>query len=339
MFSTGDFNYATKFVAGLGHYLNRTLPLNYTVTDLSTFMSLLNLTDNLLSLAPNVEDVPRFDSLLSGLYARIFNANVNLTNDIRNIIFSYLSDILADTVGLAGFDPSVFLTNFAGDQNFANAAFGSATLPSNKNSDLTLTVVAAANNLRVLFAKEIYTRFLASGVKQSTSVVNMASPSVVITKDVSASLPTNAKFQLSFVRDPRAYNKPGQTVINSQIVSLAAKGQGNATYVFPTGATPINITVPWVYVPFSLANGTTYQQSCVVNSYTNNTWNTSATCKISANSNTNNSYVVCSEFSTIGVSCKNARLDPSIFITKNTTNSAFFSVASALIALVAFLLF
>jgi hypothetical protein len=324
MFTTSDYTYITKYVAGLDNYLNRTLPLNASVSDFNTLINLLNVTDNLLRLAPNVNGVPRFDTLLSGLYNRINNASINLTSDVRNMIISFLTDILQNSVGLSGFDPLAFLTNYAGDQNLTNTNFGSATVASNRIVDINLIV---ARSSRVLFAKEVYNRFLASGVNPATSIVNMASPSAYITKDVSAALPTNAKFQLSFVRDSRLYNQPGQTVINSQIISLVAKGQGNATYTFPPGVTAINITIPWVYVPFKLANATNYT-SCVVNTYNNNSWTPSTTCKVSANSNQGNAYVVCSEFSTIGVSCKNARVDPSIFITNNTnSNSAFFSVA------------
>jgi len=336
MFPVKDIEYMNQWIIGLNLYLNRVFPTNTIVSDLNTFMTLMNMTDNLLTFAPNVQIDGKFSVLLENLYDLILNANVTITEQTRLLIFNFISDMITESYGDSGVDPIESLLAFSGDAPVNTTNFGSVTSASNPRADITLSVTSR----RVLLATAIYTRFLAATNNTSSSNgLNMASPTAVVPKEVSASLPTNAKFQLTFIRDPRTYSKPGVPVMNSQIVTISARST-NYTYNFPNGAAPINITVPWAFVPFNMVNQSTYQQSCSVYTYTNNTWNITNACKVANTTNNMNATVQCTQFSTFGVSCKNARADiSSNFAKKNTTNSSFVAFAYALFLVLGLLLF
>jgi hypothetical protein len=336
IFSLKDIEYMNQWIIGLNNYLNRAFPINTLVSDLNTFMTLMNMTDSLLTFAPNVQINENFAILLENLYDLILTANVTVNEQTRLLIFNFVNDMITESYGDSGVNPIDTIMTFSGDSTINTTNFGSVTAASNPKADITLSVTSR----RVLLATSIYSRFLASTSNTTgTNGMNMAAPTVVVPKSVSASLPTSAKFQLTFIRDPRTYSKPGAPVMNSQIITVSARSN-NLTYLFPTGATPLNITIPWAFVPLNIVNQSTYQQSCSVYSYTNSTWNVSNTCRVSNTTNNMNAVIECSQFSTLGVSCKNARVDISSIYTKNSTaNSSFIAFAYGLILVLGLLLF
>jgi hypothetical protein len=336
MFTTKDHEYAIRWAHAIESWMNTFYPVSTPVSDIDTFYAFVDMTDNLISLSPNVnlDQQTYMTSVIDGITDRIFNTNITVTDEVTNKIFSFINEILNNTNGLTGLDPTEVLSSFAGNKTVINDNYGSLSSASNKNIDISLSFISA----RVLFAKNLYNRFLADASKDG---VNMASPKAIVPKDVSASLPTSAKYQLSFIRDPKPYNKPNSVFINSQVVTVTAKGTGNTTYNFPTGASAYTVYIPWTYIPFTVQNKN-YTQNCVVNSYTNSTWSKSNYCKFDISTNENNAVVLCTEFSTFGVSCKNAKADASVFNTKtksNGSNSSIITISSILIALVGLLLF
>jgi hypothetical protein len=335
MFATKDLFYLSNYSAGIISYLNNTIPLNIQISNSTTFFTLLNITDTLLSLATYIDVSGSIQDVLNQLYARIFNANVTLDDNTRRIIMDYFSDIISDSFALPGLDPSLLLTTFSGDTPLNANNFGSTTASSNPKLDISLTFPSSKRSIRRI----LIDRFLAVQNKNVSTGINMASPSAIIPKEVSASLPSNVKFQMTFIRDPKVYIKPRSTYINSQVVTITAKAS-NITYNFPNGSSPINITIPWAYVPLAMPNGVSYQVGCAVYNYINSFWTNTNSCVITNSTNSYSANIQCSSFATYGVSCFNAKVNISnVFSTKNkTSNSSILSLAYTFILLLGFML-
>jgi hypothetical protein len=333
MYTEKDQIYALAWVQGTDSWVR-----SLNVTDEKTFLALVKIAKYIINFSGTVSESYRvgMEKAVSNIVNKILNAQVTNTDAVSKAIQGLTIDILSGSAGLAGVDITQIISAY-GNATVNTTDFGFTSAASNPKADVTLQI---GSNRRVLVA-QLYNRFL----QTVNSKLNIASPKAVIPKDVSASLPTNARFDLTFIRNPKAYNRPAPaTYINSQIVSLTARGTGNTTYLFPNGATAVTINVPWAYVPFKVNE--TYSHHCTVNKWENNTWIKSG-CVIDSASNVYGAVVLCNEFSTIGISCKNAKVDTAIFISNpaqkvNETAknaSSFITFSSFIIALIGLVLF
>lgn len=327
-----------QWAYGIENWMNAFYPLSNPINDSTTFYSFLNMTNNLLSLAPNVDagSVNDITRIITELMIRIFNSNIQVTTQVQSFIFEFLTDILDESSnGLPGIDVNQVLGSFT-NTNYNTTDYGVLTGASNTGADVSLSFSGS----RLLIAREFYNRFLAVATP-TNGQINMASPKAVIPKAVSASLPTNANYKLTFMRNPSSYINAKSPVIATQVVTLVAAGNGNTTYPFPTGAAPLTVYLPWAYAPYTV-NGT-YTNSCTVNAYTNGTWRVSSTCSVTNITDANNAVVSCSEFSTLGVSCTGGKASTTVFIkpnnNSNKSNGALITFSSLIFALIGLFLF
>jgi len=276
----------------------------------------------------------------------IMNANVNLTT-VQSSVLNFTSNALnvVEFNAIPGFDISKFVAKFIVSSNYKGAGYGVINSAYSANG-VTLSLTT---QMRRLYHEE-FTRFLQQTTKPiiapnpiiapplvistQNAALNTATPSATISKTVTTSLPSSATFSLSYVQNPNVYIEYNSPVINSQVVTISAS-TGTTAYQFPVSATPIAVTIPWAYVPFQV-NGV-YTTSCSVLEYVNNLWVPSSTCMLTASTNNTQASVSCSEFATIGVTCKGGVVNPQIYLT--TSNTAFVAFSGLLIALIALVLF
>jgi hypothetical protein len=296
-----QFSIANSWLTQIQSYLTHNYPAGTSLSGWTTFKELLNITSSLLAFTAN-NNVGQSQSVVQQLEQLILNVN-NVNSQFKiNYVANFANNALF-LWQLNGFDPINILSQFLGNATVSNSNFGMASINSSNTHNVILQLNGTGTSSGVSTPSSGFLVDVGGNGYTVGSNINTNSPVVTIPTQVSQSLQSNTYFQLISVYLSQPYITVGGKFINSQVVSVQAQTTSTGANQGYTSSTPIQIAVPWTYTPFNV-NG-----ACHVYAYSNSQWSTSLTCTISS-VDTNNAYVNCKEFSTIGVYCANATVIP-----------------------------
>lgn len=332
-YSSKNYIYGLNWLNGTVQWLNRKYISNNGSLfkgNVSEFSSYVELSSSLLFFGSSINMDSITQNNLKQLIAPIFNSNVTLDNSTQDEIQAFVDSILLDPVLSSLVDPMVAIS-LSGSSNKADKTFGSNSADVDPNNDVSLTF----GSRRILFS--MAKKFLqaannnntsktnSTSTTQTTKGINMDNPRCTVPKDVTSKLPTGSKLSLSFVRDPKSYNKNATNlngyVIQSQVLSIGANVNKTAT-PFPSGvSTPLSCNIPFANYPLNCVN---FQQNCQVMSFNNGVWKNETSCTLGANTNGTRAVINCNTFGTVAVTCnRNCKVDTTALgsVTKRTNTT------------------
>lgn len=301
IYNDKDYGYALNWTINIYSWL-QDITKNFTVkvTDEDLVYNLVDVVSSILSFVKtmNTDDISTVTRVFGTLLNTIYNADISYKKEFTDEILLLIGITFEDAEPMIGLDPSILLSTFNAPDGTNTTGYGFYKSKINSLIDMILGK-NSSSSLRLLQTASVSTG------------INMATPILTIPKTVSQLMPADTTFSLTFVRDPKYYSYPNQTVIQSQVISIKAYSSNNTKifYSFPASTEKLKISLPWARVPFKLSSGT-YQQNCKVYKSDGSTWKIEQSCTVDAASNQNEAVISCAIFDTLGVSCSSPSAMP-----------------------------